>query len=238
VGYVDESAFTGELMPAEKKPGDLVLAGTLLVRGRLVVRATRSGAHTYLAEVVKPVRQAQNARLAMQRLADRVAGVFTWVVLAVAAATLTAWALRGAAPEQALLFAASVLVVACPCALGLATPLAVVVGVGRAAEKGLLVKNPEAFEKALKARFAAFDKTGTLTRGIPTRGEVRRRRRRLWPTPPPPSPSPRTPCPGACGTTPPSWGWRCARRIPTTPSRAWASTPLSAAGRWASATRS
>ena len=166
-GYVDESAFTGEPMPAEKKPGDLVLAGTLLVRGRLVVRATRSGAHTYLAEVVKLVRQAQNARLAMQRLADRVAGVFTWVVLAVAAATFAAWALRGAAPEQALLFAASVLVVACPCALGLATPLAVVVGVGRAAEKGLLVKNPEAFEKALKARFAAFDKTGTLTRGSP-----------------------------------------------------------------------
>jgi Cu+-exporting ATPase len=167
VGYVDESAFTGEPMPAEKKPGDLVLAGTLLVRGRLVVRATRSGAHTYLAEVVKLVRQAQNARLAVQRLADRVAGVFTWVVLAVAAATFAAWALRGAAPEQALLFAASVLVVACPCALGLATPLAVVVGVGRAAEKGLLVKNPEAFEKALKARFAAFDKTGTLTRGSP-----------------------------------------------------------------------
>jgi Cu2+-exporting ATPase/Cu+-exporting ATPase len=166
-GYVDESAFTGEPMPAEKKPGDLVLAGTLLVRGRLVVRATRSGAHTYLAEVVKLVRQAQNARLAMQRLADRVAGVFTWVVLAVAAATFAAWALRGVAPEQALLFAASVLVVACPCALGLATPLAVVVGVGRAAEKGLLVKNPEAFEKALKARFAAFDKTGTLTRGSP-----------------------------------------------------------------------
>lgn len=166
-GYVDESAFTGEPMPAEKKPGDLVLAGTLLMRGRLVVRATRSGAHTYLAEVVKLVRQAQNARLAMQRLADRVAGVFTWVVLAVAAATFAAWDLRGAAPKQALLFAASVLVVACPCALGLATPLAVVVGIGRAAEKGLLVKNPEAFEKALKARFAAFDKTGTLTRGSP-----------------------------------------------------------------------
>ncbi len=166
-GYVDESAFTGEPMPVEKKAGDLALAGTLLVRGRLVLRTTRSGAHTYLAEVIKLVRQAQNARLPIQRLADRVAGVFTWVVLAVAAATFAAWVLRGAPPGQALLFVASVLVVACPCALGLATPLAVVVGVGRAAEKGLLVKNPEAFEKVLKARFVAFDKTGTLTRGSP-----------------------------------------------------------------------
>ncbi|PLC64963.1 copper-translocating P-type ATPase [Thermoproteus sp. CP80] len=167
MGYADESAFTGEPMPAEKKPGDLALAGTLLVRGRLLVRATRSGAHTYLAEVVRLVRQAQNARLPIQRLADRVAGVFTWAVMAAAAATFAAWALRGAPPGQALLFAASVLVVACPCALGLATPLAVVVGVGRAAEKGLLVKNPEAFEKALRARFAVFDKTGTLTKGSP-----------------------------------------------------------------------
>jgi Cu+-exporting ATPase len=166
-GYVDESAFTGEPMPAEKRPGDLALAGTLLLRGRLVVRATRSGAHTYLAEVVRLVRQAQNARLPIQRLADRVAGVFTWVVMAVAAATFAAWTAAGAPPERALLFAASVLVVACPCALGLATPLAVVVGVGRAAEKGLLVKSPEAFEKALRAKFVAFDKTGTLTRGAP-----------------------------------------------------------------------
>jgi Cu+-exporting ATPase len=166
-GYVDESAFTGEPMPAEKRPGDLALAGTLLLRGRLVVRATRSGAHTYLAEVVRLVRQAQNARLPIQRLADRVAGVFTWVVMAVAAATFAAWTAAGAPPERALLFAASVLVVACPCALGLATPLAVVVGVGRAAEKGLLVKSPEAFEKALRAKYVAFDKTGTLTRGAP-----------------------------------------------------------------------
>ena len=89
-GYVDESAFTGEPMPAEKRPGDLALAGTLLLRGRLVVRATRSGAHTYLAEVMRLVRQAQNARLPMQRLADRVAGVFTWIVMAVAAATFAA----------------------------------------------------------------------------------------------------------------------------------------------------
>ena len=166
-GYVDESAFTGEPMPAEKRPGDLVLAGTLLLRGRLVVWATRSGAHTYLAEVVRLVRQAQNARLPIQRLADRVAGVFTWVVMAVAAATFAAWTAAGAPPERALLFAASVLVVACPCALGLATPLAVVVGVGRAAEKGLLVKSPETFEKALRDKFVAFDKTGTLTRGTP-----------------------------------------------------------------------
>jgi Cu2+-exporting ATPase/Cu+-exporting ATPase len=167
VGYVDESAFTGEPMPVEKKTGDLVLAATLLTRGFLVVRTTRSGTHTYLAEVIKLVRQAQNARLPIQRLVDRVAGVFAWIVIAAAVATFVGWAMRGAAPEHALLFTASVLVVACPCALGLATPLAVAVGIGRAAEKGLLVKRPEAFEKVLKARFVVFDKTGTLTLGTP-----------------------------------------------------------------------
>ncbi|WP_193322886.1 heavy metal translocating P-type ATPase [Pyrobaculum calidifontis] len=167
VGLVDESAFTGEPLPVEKGRGDLVLAGTALVRGRLVVRATRSGRHTYLAEVVKLVRQAQNARLPIQRLVDRVAGVFTWVVIGVAVATFVGWSAVGAPLSQALLFTASVLVVACPCALGLATPLAVVVGVGRAAERGLLIKNVEAVEKALRARYVAFDKTGTLTVGAP-----------------------------------------------------------------------
>lgn len=167
LGAVDESAFTGEPLPVEKKAGDLVLAGTTLVRGRLIVRATRAGSHTYLAEVIKLVRQAQNARLPIQNVADRVAGLFTWVVLAVASATFAGWLLAGASLGEALMFAAAVLVVACPCALGLATPLAVVVGVGRAAEKGLLVKNAEAMEKALRARFVAFDKTGTLTKGSP-----------------------------------------------------------------------
>lgn len=166
-GAVDESAFTGEPLPVEKKPGDLVLAGTTLVKGRLLVRATRSGNATYLAEVIKLVRQAQNARLPIQRLVDRVSGVFTWVVIAVATATFAGWLIAGAPIWQALLFAVAVLVVACPCALGLATPLAVVVGVGRAAEKGLLIKNVEVVEKALKAKFVAFDKTGTLTVGAP-----------------------------------------------------------------------
>ncbi|AET33188.1 heavy metal translocating P-type ATPase [Pyrobaculum ferrireducens] len=167
VGAVDESAFTGEPLPVEKGPGDLVLAGTTLVRGRLLVRATRSGEATYLAEVVKLVRQAQNARLPIQNFVDRVSGVFTWVVMAVASATFVGWLLAGAPVWRALLFAVAVLVVACPCALGLATPLAVVVGIGRAAERGLLVKNVEAVERALGARYVAFDKTGTLTVGAP-----------------------------------------------------------------------
>lgn len=167
MGAVDESAFTGEPLPAEKKPGDLVLAGTTLVKGMLLVRTTRSGGATYLAELVKLVRRAQNARLPIQNFVDKVAGAFTWAVMAVASATFVGWMLAGAPVWRAVLFAVAVLVVACPCALGLATPLAVVVGVGRAAEKGLLIKNTEAVERALGAKFVAFDKTGTLTVGAP-----------------------------------------------------------------------
>ncbi len=166
-GYVDESAFTGEFTPVEKKRGSLVLAGTLLTRGRLVVRTTRSGGHTHLAEVVKLVRQAQNAKLPIQRIADRAAGVFTWVVIAVAASTFAGWTLAGSPMHTALLFTAAVLVVACPCALGLATPLAVVMGVGKAAERGILIKRPEALETAARAKYVVFDKTGTLTLGRP-----------------------------------------------------------------------
>ncbi len=167
MGAVDESAFTGEPLPAEKKPGDLVLAGTTLVKGMLLVRTTRSGGATYLAELVKLVRRAQNARLPIQNFVDKVAGAFTWAVVAAASATFVGWMLAGAPVWRAVLFAVAVLVVACPCALGLATPLAVVVGVGRAAEKGLLIKNTEAVERALGAKFVAFDKTGTLTVGAP-----------------------------------------------------------------------
>ncbi|AEA12492.1 heavy metal translocating P-type ATPase [Thermoproteus uzoniensis 768-20] len=166
-GYVDESAFTGEPMPVEKKPGDLVLAGSTLVRGSLAVRTTRSGRHTLIAQMAKLVRHAQNARLPVQSLVDRIAGVFTWAVMAVAAATFAVWLARGAPLGTALLFAAAVLVVACPCALGLATPMAVVVGVGRLAERGVLVKNPEALEALRRVDVVAFDKTGTLTWGRP-----------------------------------------------------------------------
>ncbi|MEM1836922.1 MAG: heavy metal translocating P-type ATPase [Pyrobaculum sp.] len=164
-GYVDEAPFTGEPIPVEKKRGDFVLAGTTLVRGRLVVRTTRSGRHTYLAEVVKLVRQAQSARLPIQNFVDKVAGVFTWFVIAVALATFAGWVSAGFSLATALSFAAAVLVVACPCALGLATPLAVVAGVGRAAELGILIKQPEALERASRARYVVFDKTGTLTYG-------------------------------------------------------------------------
>ncbi|ABL88599.1 heavy metal translocating P-type ATPase [Pyrobaculum islandicum DSM 4184] len=166
-GYVDESAFTGEPMPVEKKKGDLILAGSILVRGYLVVRATRSGRHTLLAQMVKLVRQAQGARLPVQQLVDKISGVFTWAVIAVASAVFVLWYLTTGDINRALIFTASVLVVACPCALGLATPLSVVVGVGRAAEKGVLIKRPEALQKLREARYVAFDKTGTLTLGRP-----------------------------------------------------------------------
>ncbi|CCC81111.1 heavy metal translocating P-type ATPase [Thermoproteus tenax] len=166
-GLVDESAFTGEPMPAEKRKGDVVLAGSLLTKGYLAVRTTRSGRHTLLSQIVKLVRTAQGAKLPVQYFVDRVAGAFAWVVVAAAALTFAGWYLATADVSKALMFAASVLVVACPCALGLATPLSVVVGVGRAAEKGVLIRRPEALQRLLEARIVGFDKTGTLTVGRP-----------------------------------------------------------------------
>nr|KJR74455.1 MAG: ATPase [Thermoproteus sp. AZ2] len=171
-GSIDVSSFTGEPAPVDAAKGALVLAGMKLISGRIVVRATRSGAHTALAQMAKLVRIAQGARLPVQDIVDKVAGAFTWVVMAAAAATFAAWYLAGAGLATSLLFAVAVLVVACPCALGLATPLAVAVGVGKASEKGVLIKRPEALQKLLKARVIAFDKTGTLTLGRPRVAEV------------------------------------------------------------------
>ncbi len=166
--YVDESMLTGEPLPVAKGPGDTVAAGTVNRHGLLRVRAERVGPETVLAQIVRLVEQAQAGKLPIQRLADRVVRVFTPAVLAVAALTFLAWLAAG--PEhldRALISAVAVLVVACPCAMGLATPAAVLVGTGRAAELGVLFRKGEALEALSRVDAVLLDKTGTLTEGRP-----------------------------------------------------------------------
>jgi P-type Cu+ transporter len=166
---VDESMLTGEAMPVEKRPGDEVTGGTLNASGSFVMEAQRVGSETMLAQIVKLVSEAQRSRAPMQKLADRVAGIFVPVVVVVAAVTFVAWAMVGPEPRfaHALVNAISVLIIACPCALGLATPMSVMVAVGRGARAGVLVKNAEALETLAKADTLFVDKTGTLTVGRP-----------------------------------------------------------------------
>ncbi len=164
---VDESMVTGESMPVEKGPGDEVIGGTVNKEGVLKVEATKVGSETFLAQVVKLVEEAMGRKPEIQRLVDRIAGVFTFIVIGVAGLTLLSWILAGADPSTALINAVSVLVVACPCALGLATPTAISVGMGKGAEYGILIKNSEALELASKLDYLIFDKTGTLTEGTP-----------------------------------------------------------------------
>jgi copper-transporting P-type ATPase V len=164
---VDESMLTGESVPVEKTAGDQVAGATVNAGGVLTVRATRVGADTALAGIVRLVERAQASKGQVQRLADRVAGVFVPVVIAVAALTFAAWALPGAGddPRQGLVAAVAVLIIACPCALGLATPVAIMVGTGRGAELGVLIKSVEALERSRGITTLVLDKTGTLTRG-------------------------------------------------------------------------
>jgi Cu+-exporting ATPase len=171
---VDESMLTGESMPVEKTSGAPVFAGTVNVTGSFVFRATRVGAATTLARIVRLVEEAQGSRAPIQRLADRVATVFVPIVLGVAAATFLAWWLLGPSPAllYALINAVAVLVIACPCAMGLATPTAIMVGTGRGAELGVLIKSATALETLHRVDTAVFDKTGTLTVGRPTVTEV------------------------------------------------------------------
>ncbi len=165
---VDESTFTGESLPVDKEPGAEVIGGTLNQEGLLRVRATRVGADTALAGIVRLVREAQGSKAPVQRLADRVAGIFVPIVIAVAAATfLVWWMAAGAGVPAALIRMVAVLVIACPCALGLATPTAVMVGMGVGAGKGILFRNSEALELARRLRVVVLDKTGTITRGEP-----------------------------------------------------------------------
>ncbi len=166
---VDESMVTGEPMPVEKAPGDKVTGGTLNTSGSLVMEAERVGNETLLAQIVKLVSEAQRSRAPMQRLADKVSGYFVPAVIAVAVMSFAAWVLFGPEPRfaHALVAAVAVLIIACPCALGLATPMSIMVAVGRGAHAGVLVRNAEALETLAKVDTLVVDKTGTLTEGKP-----------------------------------------------------------------------
>ncbi|MBM4396134.1 MAG: copper-translocating P-type ATPase [Deltaproteobacteria bacterium] len=164
---VDEAVLTGESVPADKEPGDHVLGGTLNGHGRVLVRATGVGARTVLARVVRLVRAAQATRAPIQRLADRVSAYFVPAIVAIAAIVLAAWWAGTGEFVPAMVRMVAVLVVACPCALGLATPTAILVGTGRGAGIGVLFRSSEALEVAHRIRVVLLDKTGTLTRGAP-----------------------------------------------------------------------
>jgi Cu+-exporting ATPase len=162
---VDVSLLTGEPVPVEVGPGDAVVGASVNASGRLVVRATRVGSDTQLAQMARLVDEAQAGKAAVQRLADRVSGVFVPVVIFVALATLGFWLGTGSGAGLALNAAVSVLVIACPCALGLATPTALMVGTGRAAQLGILIRGPEVLESTRRVDTVVLDKTGTVTRG-------------------------------------------------------------------------
>ena len=166
---VDESMVTGESFPVEKKPGEKVVGATVNGTGSVVMRAERVGRETLLAQIVRMVSEAQRTRAPIQRLADVVAGYFVPVVMLVAAITFVIWALYGPEPRMAyaLLNAVAVLIIACPCALGLATPMSIMVGTGRGATAGVLIRNAEALETLAKVDVLVIDKTGTLTEGKP-----------------------------------------------------------------------
>jgi Cu+-exporting ATPase len=166
---VDESMVTGEAMPVEKAAGDKVIGGTLNASGSFVMRAERVGSETVLAQIVKLVSEAQRSRAPMQRLADKVAAYFVPTVVATAVLAFLGWLLLGPEPRfaHALIAAVSVLIIACPCALGLATPMSIMVAVGRGAHAGILVRNAEALETLAKVDTLVVDKTGTLTEGKP-----------------------------------------------------------------------
>ena len=162
---VDASMLTGESVPVEVRPGDPVVGTTVNAGGKLQIRATRVGADTQLAQMARLVEEAQNGKAAVQRLADRISGVFVPIVIALALATLAFWLLRGAGAEAAFTAAVAVLIIACPCALGLATPTALMVGTGRGAQLGILIKGPEVLESTRKIDTIVLDKTGTVTTG-------------------------------------------------------------------------
>jgi len=166
---VDESMVTGESIPVEKRAGDRVIGATVNANGWLLMRAERVGSETMLAQIVKMVSAAQRSRAPIQRLADKVAAWFVPTVLLVAAATFFVWLSKGPQPHlaNAIVNAVAVLIIACPCALGLATPVAIMVGTGRGARAGILIKNAEALETLQKVDTIALDKTGTLTAGKP-----------------------------------------------------------------------
>jgi len=175
-GYstVDESMLTGESLPVEKSPGASVVGASLNKTGMFAFEATRVGKDTVLAQIIQLVESAQGSKAPIQRLADKIAGVFVPIVVGIAAVTFAVWYAVG--PDPAFTYALSnfmaVLLIACPCALGLATPTAIMVGTGRGAEQGILIKSAESLETAHRIQTVIFDKTGTLTRGEPIVTEV------------------------------------------------------------------
>ncbi len=162
---IDMAMLTGEPVPVEVGPGDEVAGATINANGHLVVEATRVGADTALAQIVKLVEDAQGSRAPIQRLADRVAGVFVPIVLGIAVLTLVGWAVTGHDANDMFSAAVAVLIIACPCALGLATPTAIMVGTGRGAQLGIIIKGGEVLEQTRRVDIAILDKTGTLTEG-------------------------------------------------------------------------
>lgn len=169
VSWVDESMITGEPIPAEKRDGDTVVGGTVNGRGALVFRAERVGADTKLAQIIKMVQQAQGSKLPIQRIVDQITAWFVPTVLVVALITVALWLYLGPDPTlgRALVAGVSVLIIACPCAMGLATPTSIMVGTGRAAQLGVLFRKGEALQRLKNCKMIAFDKTGTLTAGQP-----------------------------------------------------------------------
>jgi cation-transporting ATPase V/Cu+-exporting ATPase len=168
----DESMLTGESVPVDKSAGDTVFGATVNQHGRVIVKAEAVGADTALAHIVRLVEEAQASRAPVQKMADRVAAVFVPAVIVVATVTLLGWLAAGAVLSEALQNATAVLIIACPCALGLATPAAIMVGSGRGAELGVLFKDAEVFERSRSVDAVLFDKTGTLTRGAMTLSSV------------------------------------------------------------------
>ena len=172
---VDESMVTGESMPVTKHSGDTVIGATVNTTGALRVRAAKVGADTMLAQIIRMVQQAQASRAPIQRLADAISAYFVPVVIAIAIATFAVWFVAGPTPTltQALVSAVAVLIIACPCALGLATPLSIMVGTGKGARAGILIRSAEALETAHKLDTIVLDKTGTITAGKPVLTDVR-----------------------------------------------------------------
>ncbi len=161
--------LTGEPMPVEKNEGDEVAAGSVNQSGSILFRATRVGKDTALAHIIEQVRQAQNSKPAIGRLADRISAVFVPTVMIIAVLTAMAWFNFGPAPVSAyiLVTAMTVLIIACPCALGLATPMSIMVGVGKAAENGILIRKGDALQQSAELTAVVLDKTGTITEGKP-----------------------------------------------------------------------
>ncbi len=169
---VDESMLTGESVPVDKLPGDRVAGATINIQGVLTIRATAVGGDTALSQIVRLIEEAQGTKAPVQRLADRISGIFVPVVLLLAVATFGGWWLVGGDATKGLVAAVAVLIIACPCALGLATPTAIMVGTGQGAAMGVLIKGGEVLERSKRINTVVFDKTGTLTKGLMTLTDV------------------------------------------------------------------